>query len=167
MALVVQKYGSQGNADFALYNLARAQFATCTRAGPAPPRSSTTSPPAATRSPGSWATAPGRARRGHRAGQPGRRGAGERLARRVPANPISGVTISSPASGATVASGTAPTFAGSSSYTGNPASLSFAWNSGDGTSSAGAANTPIGHTYTITGRASQTFHATLTVSDGA
>jgi subtilase family serine protease len=166
MALVVQKYGSQGNADFALYNLARAQFANLYQGGASAPAvfhdvtSGNNSVPGVT---------------GYSAGNGYDEATGlgsldaavlvSNWPGAVPANPISGVTISSPAS--TTASGTALSpFTGSADYTGNPASLSFTWNWGDGTSSAGAANTPIGHTYTITGRASQTFHATLTVSDG-
>ncbi len=167
MALVVQKYGSQGNANFALYNLARAQFANLYQGGASAPHvfhdvtSGNNSVPGVT---------------GYSAGNGYDEATGlgsldaallvSNWPGAVPGNPISDVTISSPASGATVASGTALTFAGSSSYTGNPADLGFTWNWGDGSSSAGAANTPTSHTYTLTGRVSQTFHATLTVSDG-
>jgi len=166
MALVVQKYGSQGNANFALYNLARAQFANQYQEGASAPRvfHDVTS---------GNNSVPGVQGYGAGNGYDEATGLGSLDAAvlvsnwpgAVPGNPISSVAITSPNPGTTVASGTALSFTGSSSYTGT-ANLSFTWNWGDGTSSAGAANTAISHTYTLAERVNQTFQATLTVSDG-
>ena len=81
------------------------------------------------------------------------------------ANPIS-VAIATPATAAvTVASGGPVTFIGTGQDTVGGSTLTYLWNFGDGSPIATVAG-PLLHTYTIQGKANQTFTATFTVSDG-
>jgi subtilase family serine protease len=70
-----------------------------------------------------------------------------------------------PPSTTTVTSGTALGFYGTGSTTGT-AALSYSWSWGDGTTTTTGNGTTVSHTYTNVTTTSQTFQATLVVSDG-
>jgi hypothetical protein len=152
MALVVQRHGPQGNPNFTLYGLAKAQYAGT---GPLVFHDTTTGN----------TTVPGVT--GFTAG-PGydlATGLGSLDATALVSNWVPGtdpitVTVATPT--ASVRSGQSLQFSGSATDTG-AATLTYTWNFGDGTSATGATAT---HTYVVDGGAAQTFRATLTVSDG-
>jgi subtilase family serine protease len=153
MALVVQKYGWQGNPNFTLYSLGNAQYGG---SGAAPAvfhdiTSGNNSVPGAT----GWTAGPGY----DLATGLGSVDANVLVANWVKAaNPIT-VSLSTPAT-VTVASGRSAQFSGTAT---GGANLAYTWFFGDGTSAVGAS---ASHTYLISGGANQTFQATLTASDG-
>ncbi|WP_306524108.1 Ig-like domain-containing protein [Dokdonella sp.] len=71
-------------------------------------------------------------------------------------------SITTPSSNATVASGTAVSFAGSATDSSSSATLGYAWTFGDGGTASGAS---ASHTYTNTGSANATYTVTFTATD--
>jgi len=157
MALIVQKTGQrQGNANPTFYQLANAQF---TGAGPAIFHDTTTGNNSV---PGVTGYSAG-------VGYDLATGLGSVDVNALVNNwggstPVNTVTasISSPLSGTTVASGAAVSFAGSATDSSATATLTYAWNFGDGATASGAT---ASHAYTNTGTSAATYTATFTATD--
>jgi subtilase family serine protease len=153
MALVVQRNGPQGNPNFTLYGLAKAQYAGT---GPVVFHDTTTGN---TNVPGVTGFSAG-------PGYDLATGLGSLDATALVSNWVPGtdpitVTVATPT--ASVRSGQSVPFSGSATDTG-AATLTYTWNFGDGTSATGSPTAT--HAYVNNGSAIQTFRATLTVSDG-
>jgi hypothetical protein len=153
MALVVQTWGRQGNPNFTLYHLAQAQY------GGTGPRVFHDTAAGSNRVPGvmGWSAGPG---------YDLATGLGSLDATALVDNWVAGadpitVTVAAPA--LTIASGQTAHLSGAAQDSA-PGTLSYAWSFGDGASSSGSP--AADHVYRITGAASVTFEATLTVSDG-
>jgi PKD repeat protein len=71
-------------------------------------------------------------------------------------------TISTPTANVTVSSGSSVSFAGSGTDSSTQATLSYAWNFGDGTTAAGAS---ASHVFTNTGSSAVSYTVTFTVTD--
>jgi len=153
MALVVQRFGPQGNPNFTLYGLAKAQYAGT---GPAVFHDTTAGN---TSVPGVLGFSAG-------PGYDLATGLGSLDATALVANWVAAadpITVSVATPAASVRSGQPLQFSGSAVDPGAP-SLSYTWNFGDGASATGSLTAT--HTYTNDGSAVQTYRATLTVSDG-
>ena len=154
MALVVQKYGRQGNINPTLYQLGSAQYAGT---GPAVFHDITSGNN----------SVPGQVGFNAGVGYDQVTGLGSIDATLLlnnwgAVNPIS-VNVLAPAAPVTIASGQTVTFNGSGSDTIGGSPLTYLWSFGDGST----ATTPsTSHQYAIAGPQSQTFSATLSVSDG-
>ena len=157
MALVVQKYGRQGNANTKLYSLGNAQYAN---GGPAVFHDITsgnnnvpglTGFSAAT----GWDEVTG-------LGTPDVNALVNNWNGTVtPPNTVT-ASITTPAGNVTIASGTAQSFVGTGTDSSTSATLTYAWTFGDGATGTGAT---ASHTYTNTGTTAATYTATLKVTD--
>ena len=160
MALVVQKGGRQGNANFTLYSLGKTQYTQ-----------GSTSPKVFNDITAGSDSVPGVPGYTANVGYDLATGLGSVDAALLfnnwfkGANPVT-ASIATPATAAvTVASGGPVTFIGTGQDTVGGSTLTYLWNFGDGSPIA-TVKAPPPHTYTIQGKANQTFTATFTVSDG-
>jgi hypothetical protein len=157
MALVVQRFGWQGNANFTIYSLGKAQYNDVYASGPAAPavfHNITTGSNSVTGVVGYYATG----------GYSETTGLGSLDAAVLVSNwapALNPITVTPLPATLTVVSGQSHTFSGSATENGAP--LTYSWDFGDGTIAPGAS---LSHTYTITGNQPQVFWAVLTVSDG-
>jgi len=156
MALVVQRYGPQGNANLDFYRLAGAQF----QGGASAPAVMHDVTSGNTNVPGVLGFTAG-------TGYDEATGLGSVDAAALVRNWVPAadpITVTLAAQAATVPSGSPVAFGGSAQDAAAGAALAYTWSFGDG--SPGQSGASASHSYLLQGLASHVFLATLTVSDG-
>ena len=157
MALVVQKYGRQGNANTKLYQLGNAQYSSAGTAVFHDITSGNNNVPGLTgfTAAAGWDEVTG-------LGTPDVNALVNNWNGTVtPPNTVT-ASITTPAGNVTIASGATLAFAGSATDSSTSATFTYGWNFGDGTTATGAT---ASHTFTNTGTTAVTRTVTFTATD--